>query len=289
MKYDLINACSDLGVHVNGTENGPKCISNGYDSDENINNIINIEKDNINKSLDKNDKEKNLLWVNGFNERLYNTILDSISKNIFPITLGGDHSVVIASALASMYKHENLGIIWIDSHGDYNNFLTTISGNIHGLPFAAITNYSETQKLTYFHKGNFYDSKKSVLVGARDLDELEIENLKDAGITIFTTEDIKKYGVNYVMDNAFKIALNNTNGVHISYDLDVIDPTFAPGVSIPASKGINIEEAYEIMEEIIKNKKVIKSLDLVEYNPLKDTDNKTLDIAKDLLNKFVEN
>ncbi|MBQ7140554.1 MAG: arginase [Bacilli bacterium] len=285
MKIDLINACSDLGVHVNGSDKGPNFI---LDNNKlKINKIYSVKKDNVNKSLDINDKEKNLVSLNKFNEELYNVIKESLSSNSLPITLGGDHSVVIASALASISKHKNLGVIWIDSHGDYNNFETTISGNLHGLPFATITNFKDTQKLSCFHKENFYNPKNSVLIGARDLDELEIKNLEEAGIKIFTTDDIKEYGVSYVMDKAFKIASNNTIGVHISYDIDVIDPKLAPGVSIPAINGINIDEAYEIMDEIVKNKENIKSLDLVEYNPDTDIDNKTMIIAQNLLKKFI--
>lgn len=284
MEYDIINACSDLGVHVNGASKGPLKICEDF-SNVNINKKYTVIQNDVNKSLDINDKKKNLDEINLYNKKLYNTIIKS---NNFPIILGGDHSIVIASALASIKKHGELGIIWIDSHGDYNNFETTLTGNIHGLPFAAITNYSDTQKLTTFHNGNYYNPKNSVLVGARDIDKLELKNLKDAGVKIFTTNDIKKYGVKKVMEEAFIIASNNTNGIHISYDIDVIDPLIAPGVSIPAIDGINEDCAYEIMNYISKNKSKVKSIDLVEYNPLLDKNNKTLEIVLNLLNIFVK-
>ncbi len=287
MKYDIINACSDLGVHVNGSDKGPIYLSKSIKKNDNIENIYTLEKEKCIKSLDKNDKQKNLNEVNIFNENLYNIVKNVIDDNKFPITLGGDHSIVIASALASINKNKNLGIIWIDSHGDYNNFKTTISGNIHGLPFAAITGYDDTDKLTKFHSGNFYNTKNAVLVGARDLDEKEIENLKDAGITIFTTDEIKKYGVQSIMKKAFTIASQNTCGIHISYDIDVIDPNTAPGVSIPAINGISDIDAYSIMNYIIENKNLVKSLDIVEYNPELDIDNKTLNIATTLLDNFL--
>ncbi|MDD2391941.1 MAG: arginase [Bacilli bacterium] len=279
MKYNIINAESELGVHVNGAEKGPFLISKFFD------NVINIPKIQYKKSYDKFDLAKNLNYINEYNELLYNKI---ISNDNFIITLGGDHSVAIASALASIKKRKNLGIIWIDSHGDYNNFNTTITGNLHGLPFAAITNYKNTELLTKFHEDNFFKSQNAVLIGARDLDELEILNLKDAGITIFSTKDIKNKGVEFVMNEAFKIASKDTEGVHISYDLDVIDPKIAKGVSIPAKDGITEVEAYSIMNEIKKNKNLVKSLDLVEYNPNFDEDSKTLKIAVNLLNIYIE-
>ena len=112
--------------------------------------------------------------------------------------------------------------------------------------------------------------------------------LKD-NVKVFTTEDIRNLGVKKVMEEAFKIASNNTNGVHISYDLDVIDPKIAPGVSIPAKDGINLDEAFQIIDELINNKDLIKSMDLVEFNPTRDIDNKTKNIAIDILKKVIKN
>jgi arginase len=114
-------------------------------------------------------------------------------------------------------------------------------------------------------------------------------NIVKDNVTVFTTDDIKRLGVKKVMDEAFKIASNNTNGVHISYDLDVIDPILAPGVSVPAKDGINLDEAFEIVDELINNKEIIKSMDLVEYNPTKDKDDITKNIAIDILKKVIKN
>jgi len=113
--------------------------------------------------------------------------------------------------------------------------------------------------------------------------------LKNCGITIFTTEDIKKYGAVEICKKAFEIASNETQGVHISYDIDLIDPKIAPGVSIPAKDGINIKETYEIIDEIIKNSKIIKSIDIVEFNPLKDIEKTTENITKTIFYKLYNN
>ena len=285
MKYNLINACCDLGVNVDGSNLSPSLITSKY---KNKFNITTVNKLDIKKSYDVNDLEKNLKFVNEFNKRLYDNNLDILKNGEIPITIGGDHSVAIASALSSIKYNENLGIIWIDSHGDFNNFKTTTTGNLHGLPFASITNYPDTQKLTSFHDGNFYKFKNSVLVGARDIDDEEMINLKKAGITIFTTDDIKNKGVDYVMDKAYEIASNGTNGIHISYDIDVIDPEIAPGVSVKAINGINEDEAYNIMKYIKNRKDAIKSLDVVEYNPLEDINKVTLNISWNLLNIFFD-
>ena len=285
---NIIGACSDLGVHIDGAKLGPEVLESIIDKTK-INEIINIYAKDINKELEKNNKQKNLKSVNEFNSRLYSAILDTLNSDFFPLTIGGDHSIAIASALASIKKYKNLGIIWFDSHGDYHTFETTTSGNIHGLPFATITNYKKSI-LSNFHSGNYFNPKNAVLVGGRDIDEpFELENLKNAGVTVFSTEDIHKFGTDYIYSKAFDIASAGTNGVHVSYDLDVIDPKLAPGVSIPAKNGICLEEAYDFITHIIKNKEKVKSFDLVEFNPLRDIDEVTQKIAQQILNYLLNN
>lgn len=283
MKYTLINANTDLGVHIDGTNKGPNLITNHFKQYE----TITIEKNNdYQKNKDKHNLAKNLDEINKFNKKLYDTVTNLLENNTFPITIGGDHSIAIPTALASNDYHKNLGIIWIDAHTDYNTFESTITGNIHGLPLAAINNYYN-EKLTNILTNNYINPKNTVIVGARSIDPLELENLKNNNITYFTTEDIKKEGINNILDKAFKIAEENTNGIHISYDLDYIDPEICPGVSVPEQNGIDLETAYSTMEYLNNKKDIIKSLDLVEYNPLNDIDNKTKDIAINLLNIFI--
>lgn len=279
---NIINAKTDLGVHIDGANLGPKVLTDTLNCVK-----YDIDKDDIIKSKNKDDLKKNLDAVNNFTNEVFNKELEILNSNNFPLLIGGDHSAVIGSALASRKYHGNIGIIWIDAHGDYNTFETTHSGNLHGLPLAAITGY-HCQELTTFITNEFINPKNCVIVGARSIDPWEIGNLLDAGVTVFTTDDIKEKGVNYIMDEAFKIALNDTKGVHISYDIDVIDPKIAPGVSIPETNGINLLEANEIMDYLVNRKKDIKSMDIVEFNPTRDINNQTYDIAINLLNKFIK-
>jgi len=288
---DIINANTDLGVGIDGACKGPDELTKGLKVQSNIRSIYKVyanEENKENKPEDRENKKKNLKQVNIFNAKLYDIVNNTIEKGNFPVTLGGDHSLVIASALASINKNKSLGIIWIDAHGDYNTFDTTITGNIHGLPLAAIDGY-ERRYLTDFHDGQFFDPKNTVIVGARDVDPLEKENLKDAGVTVFTTEEVHEKGMKAIMEKAIEIAGKGKKGIHISYDLDVIDPKICPGVSVPAIDGINLDEAYEAVDSIIKNKNKIKSLDLVEYNPDKDKNNKTKIIAKTILESILNN
>lgn len=240
------------------------------------------------KSLDTKNAKKNLNQINEFNKKLYDIVNTIIKNGQFPLLVGGDHIVAIASSLASIKQYKNLGIIWFDSHADYNTYSTSVTGNLHGLPLAVATNY-EKNILANFHNGPFYNPHNTVIVGGRDIDPWEWGNVLDAGVTVFSTQDIQKYGVEEICKKAFDIASNGTNGVHISFDLDVIDPKVAPGVSVPAKNGLNLEETYSLVDEIIKYKDVIKSADLVEYNPLFDQDGVTEKIAKNILTNFIEN
>ena len=282
MKKTIIGAGTDLGVHIDGARFGPKEILKYYQNEKHI---LIEQNEKIIKSKDSTDLKKNILELNKYNTKLYNTLLEE--KN-FCITLGGDHSIAIASGLASIKKHNNLGLIWIDAHLDYNTFTTTITGNLHGLPLATLNGLNED--LYPFHNNNFFNPKNTVVVGYRAFEDNamdEINNIKTMGVTVFTTKDIKENGVEKIMNQAFNIANKNTDGLHISFDLDVIDPKIAKGVTIKEKDGINLDEVHEIINLLIKQKN-IKSFDLVEYNPLNDTDKKTIEIAKNILDKVIK-
>lgn len=288
MKTNIINACSDLGVTTDGSNKGPLVISKNLNSNK-INNTITILKPNIIKSKDINDLRKNLDGVNAVSEKVFNEVSKTIKDGLFPLTIGGDHSIAIGSALASIKENKSLGIIWIDAHLDYNTFETTITGNLHGLPLAAIDGLCHD--LTKFFDGNYYNPDNTVVVGYRAKEtnaEIEINNVKRAGGHIFTEDDINKYGIEEVMKKAIEIASNGTNGIHISYDLDVINPKIAPGVSVPEYGGFDLNTAYKVRDILCDNIDKIKSFDLVEYNPSRDIDNKTLDISLNIINKIID-
>lgn len=286
MKTFIVGAGSDLGVHIDGAHLGPIQLMNDLKSFYKGESFSLIQNENIIKSRNLSDRRKNEYEIDKFNTELYKVILEKEKEGYFPITVGGDHSVAVASALASAKVHDNIGIIWFDAHTDYNTYETTVSGNIHGLPLAAITGY-KNHELRYFHDGNIIQPAKTVVVGARSIDDWEKDNIKYSGITVFTTQDIKEKGVEKVMEEAFKIATDRTKGVHISYDLDVIDPEVAPGVSIPEFDGITEEEAMKINEQIMKHLNDIVSYDLVEFNPLRDINRKTEQIAVNLLAQII--
>lgn len=287
MKSIIIGAESDLGVHIDGAKLGPVQLINDVRSFYK-GEIVEFKQDeNIIKSRNLSDRSKNKYEINEMNEKMYQVIVKKMKQGFFPITLGGDHAIAIPSSLADCYINEEIGMIWIDAHGDYNTFETTTTGNIHGLPLATITGY-KCEELRRFHKGETINPNKTVIVGARSLDPGERENLRYSGVTVFTTEDIKKEGVQKIMEKAWEIAGHKTKSVHVSYDLDVIDPEVAPGVSIPEFDGIDEKEAMDICDNIIEHFHQISSFDLVELNPLRDMNRKTEQIALNILAKVIK-
>ena len=286
MRPMIFGAGTDLGVHIDGAQLGPVQLMNDLKSFYKGESCVFERDKDIIKSRNLSDRRKNEYEIEKFNSNLYKNMVEKIKEEYFPIMIGGDHSAAIASILASAKVNNDIGIIWIDAHTDYNTFETTITGNIHGLPLAAVTGY-KCNELRSYHNGKIVQPSRTVVVGARSIDEKEKDNLRYAGITVFSTEDIKEKGIDAVMDEAFQIAGYKTKGIHISYDLDVIDPDVAPGVSIPEFDGINEEEAMKINEYLVNHMKDIVSFDLVEFNPLRDVNRKTEQIALNILAQII--
>ncbi|MBR2246727.1 MAG: arginase family protein [Bacilli bacterium] len=288
MKTVILGAGSDLGVHIDGASLGPvqlvKDLKSFY-KDE----IIEFKQDeNVIKSRNLSDRRKNEYEIEKFNEELYKTILEKTKEDVFPITIGGDKSVAVASALASAKRNgnDNTGIIWISSHADYNTFDSTITGNIAGLSMSAINGY-KNHELRYFHDGNVIQTAKSVIVGTRNTDDRESENMRYASINAYTTEDIKSKGIETVIKEAFEIASRKTSGIHVCFCLDIFDPDVAPGVSIPEFEGLTEEEGMTLNQEILKHIEDIMAYDLIDFNSLRDENRKTEQIALNLLAQVI--
>ena len=283
MKTILFGAGSDLGVHVNGASAGPEILLRSLDDH---NSCLLTQDLSVRKSLDPSDRSKNLQELNRFNASLYRRICGDAGPDAFPVLIGGDHAAAIPSALASRHSRNRIGIIWIDAHTDFHTFDSTITGNLHGLPLAAITGY-HCEALRAFHIGPAIDPHHAAVVGARSVDVPEWINLADAGVSVFTTEDILQKGADAILREAFCIAGSGTDGIHVSYDLDVIDPVLAPGVSVPEKNGIDDVTAMQIMDAICERIRDVRSFDLVEFNPLRDRDRRTEILALDLLSRLL--
>jgi arginase len=218
-------------------------------------------------------------------EKLYRTSLAALEKGALPLVLGGDHSLGAGSVAASAdylrREGKAIGLLWIDAHGDMNTPSTSGSGNVHGMPLAALLG-SEPAELSRI--GGFSPKvvpAKTVLIGIRNLDEREKERIRDAGVHVFTMKDIDRSGIAAVVEQALAIAGDDTGGVHVSFDLDVCDPTIAPGVGTPVKGGLDYREAHMVME-IVADSGLLRALDLVEVNPILDDRNTTAILGVEL-------
>ena len=218
-------------------------------------------------------------------QRLFQTSLASFSEGAMPIALGGDHSLgtgSVAAAAAHLRKSgKPLGLIWVDAHGDMNNPGSSESGNVHGMPLAALLG-SEPAELAHFAgDGPAVLPKHTVLVGIRNLDETEKKIVRASKVNVFTMKEVDRLGIAEVMARAIAIATKGTGGFHVSYDLDACDPTVAPGVGTPVKGGLSYREAHVVMEMVAESGK-LTSFDLVEVNPTLDIRNTTAELGTEL-------
>ena len=200
-----------------------------------------------------------------------------VAAKRFPITLGGDHSVAAGSASGSA-KGRKLGLIWVDAHGDINTPHSSPSGNVHGMPLAALLGH-EPKALV---PGAKLQPANVVLVGLRDLDPGERHHIREWGVHAYTMRHVDERGMRSIMDEAIRIATNGTAGFHLSFDMDAIDPDIAPGVGTPCQGGLSYREAHLVMEMAHDSGKMV-SLDMVEVNPVLDLSNRTADLAVELM------
>jgi len=209
-------------------------------------------------------------------------VRDTLQAGRFPLVLGGDHSIAMGTLAGLSVRHRKLGLLWVDAHGDFNTDETTLTGNIHGMSFAAALGIGNADLIASMAQPSAATPATSVLVGARDLDPLEKINLKNSGVTVFTMHEIDALGMHAVMERALKIVTAGTESVHLSFDLDAIDPNDAPGVGFPLKGGITFREARLIMEMAAACGK-LGSLEVVELNPILDRQNMTGKLAIDLI------
>jgi arginase len=215
-----------------------------------------------------------------------NTVEKSLSENFLPVVLGGDHSIAagVAAGVASHFRKEKreIGYLWLDAHGDMNTPESSPSGNVHGMPLAAIMGYGAPELVELMGFRPKAEPSNIVIVGARDLDAQERKIVKKSGIHVFTMRDIDERGMRDVMSEALKYAMDDTAGVAVSLDMDFIDPSDAPGVGTPVRGGVTYREAHLAMEMIADSEAMV-SLEIVEINPILDEHNRTALLGVELV------
>jgi len=218
-------------------------------------------------------------------QRLYQQVYQAHEEGALPIVIGGDHSLAAGSVGASAdfaaSRGGEIGLIWVDAHGDMNTPATTTSGNVHGMPLAALVGSEPSELARIGRRTPKVRADRTVLVGIRNLDDLEKTQIRDAAVHVFTMKDIDRHGIATVMKRALSLASKGTRGVHVSFDLDVCDPAIAPGVGTPVKGGLDYREAHMVMEMVADSGRLM-ALDLVEINPILDVQNQTAILGAEL-------
>jgi len=220
-------------------------------------------------------------------QKLYQTALMSLEEGAMPLVLGGDHSLAAGSVAAAAEwarktKDLPIGLLWVDAHGDMNTPSTSLSGNVHGMPLAALLG-PEPSELARI--GGFTPKvlpAHTVILGVRNLDDREKVAVRDSHVHVFTMKDIDRQGIASIVEQAVNLAGSGTAGIHVSFDMDVCDPSIAPGVGTPVKGGLNYREAHMVME-IVADSGLLTSLDMVEVNPTLDMQNATAELGTELV------
>jgi arginase len=210
----------------------------------------------------------------------------SLTEGFLPVVLGGDHSIAagVAAGVAGFYRKQKrqIGYLWLDAHGDMNTPESSPSGNVHGMPLAAIMGFGAAELVDLMGFKPKAEPANIVVVGARDLDAQERKIAKKSGVHVFTMRDIDERGMREVMSEALKYATDDTGGVAVSLDMDFVDPSDAPGVGTPVRGGVTYREAHLAMEMIADSEAMV-SLEVVEINPVIDEHNRTALLGVELI------
>ena len=291
-KVTFIGVPLDLGAGRRGVDMGPSAFrladihqrvrELGYDVDDAGDIDVPIQE----TRAEGDPRLKYLAEIRETCEALRDTVEDVVAKGSIPVVMGGDHSIAMGTIAGLSRYHRTrgrkIGLIWFDAHGDMNTPDTSPTGNIHGMPLAAAMGFGEPTLVGLAGAQPMVDPANAAVVGLRDVDVAERVIIKKSGIGAYTMRDIDERGMRSVMEQAIARASDGTAGIHVSFDLDGMDPDYAPGVGTPSPGGFSYREAHLAMEMLADTGRVI-SAELVEANPILDQRNGTAVLGVGLL------
>ncbi|SJZ99074.1 arginase [Selenihalanaerobacter shriftii] len=285
MRVAVIGVPLDLGANKRGVDMGPSAIryANLTTKIEGLG--IEVEDyGDIEVPIITNERrnQHNILEIRDVCISLSRKVKKSLEDDKVPLVIGGDHSIAIGTFSGLVRAKKDFGLIWFDAHADFNTLATSHSGNVHGIPLAVINQEGPTDLLSIMDNAYNLNESNVALIGIRDLDPLERERLKETDINIYTISDIDRLGIEQVMKEAIQITSQGKEGIHLSFDMDVLDPLVAPGVGTAVSGGLNYREAHLAME-ILAETDILGSMELVEVNPILDERNRTAELAVELI------
>ena len=292
MNIHLIGVPLDLGGNYHGTDLGPSAIRYAaldIELSKKLHQLGHTLIDEGNLAVPEpepvpvsNPHLKNLEPILDVCENLAAAVERHSGPGDFPLVIGGDHSLTLGSVAGAVKARGSVGVIWIDAHADFNTDQTTPSGNIHGMPLAALIGRGHERLVGLGGFGPKVAPVNIAIVGSRDLDPDERALLRQAQVHVFTMKDIDRIGLPAAITRALEIATAETGGVHVSFDMDAVDPSEAPGVGTPVPGGITYREAHLAMELIADSGKMT-SLDITEVNPILDHANRTARLAVEFI------
>jgi arginase len=288
MELDIIGVPVDLGADRRGVDMGPSAIRYAqlHEKLKALGYLLedkgNIEVPILETCGITDSRLKYIDCIIPMGRRVAGVVATSIQGGRLPIVLGGDHSLSLGS-IRGAAKHRRLGVIWVDAHADFNTPETTPSGNIHGMPLAALCGLGDPRLVCLWEETPpAVDPRRVAVIGARDLDPGEKHNLREAGVMVQGMEQIDRMGMVAAVDKAIDQISRDVDGIYLSLDMDALDPRHAPGVGTPVPGGLTYREAHLICEVIAETGKLI-GMDVVEVNPILDVQNETARLAVEFI------
>jgi len=293
MKLALIGVPLDLGAGRRGVDMGPSAVrvaglgrkltALGFD----VTDLGNVEVPQAESLPDHGPPDAKFLpQIAVTCQNLADLVGHALNDGKMPLVLGGDHSLAVGTVagVSNFYRtrNEKIGLLWIDAHADMNTPKSSPSGNVHGMPLASCAGSGPTELKDLFGFSPKVDPSNIALIGLRNVDETERRNVRDLGVKAFTMRDLDERGMRSVMDEAIATATKGTAGFHLSFDMDFVDPEFAPGVGTPVRGGATYREAHLAMEIIADSGRML-SMEVVEVNPVIDEVNRTAELAVELI------
>lgn len=283
----IIGAPFDMGASLFGARLGPEALriegltEKLADLGFTVEDSGNLDIKNDYKNIMENNL-KNLDLTKEATEKLSTKVYETLEEEKFPLVIGGDHSLVLGSVKGLLKKYDNPGVIYFDAHADINTEKTSLSGNIHGMPMAFLIGEGSEKMRSVGNIKKNLKPENIVYIGLRDVDPGERDYIKNLGIKAYAMEDIDKLGIQKVMEESIDYITKKADQIHISFDVDSLDPKIAPGTGVKVPGGLTFREAKTALRMVSQIEKIV-SVELVEVNPLLDNQNDTAKIAVNLL------
>lgn len=276
----VIGAPVDLGASRRGTDMGPSAIRAaglhtrlrklGYP----VQDAGNVHSPQPEETGDEDSPLKFGHEILAACSALADRVDEAVAAGSTPLVLGGDHSVAIGTAAGLARHSKDRGLIWFDAHADFNTHDTSPSGNIHGMPVSAMLGIGHPDLADFDQPGAKLPAENVAIIGLRDVDRKEADLLTESGVSYYTMRDIDERGMRRVVEDALEVAGKGRDGVHLSFDLDAVDPQWAPGTGTVVPGGLTYREAHLALEMLADSDR-LTSLEFVEVNPLLDNQNQT--------------